>query len=380
MRPLRITAKCQYMELEKVSFANHKDTEFVQLVRKRVSDYFKSKNISRYGNGKMVIKSVVMLSLFFVPYFLMMFGIVSAPLLVYGMWLIMGTGMAGIGMSIMHDANHGAYSKNKYVNKLMGICSDIVGASSNNWKVQHNVLHHTYTNVDGMDEDIDPSGVMRFSPNQKWRKIYKLQHIYVWFFYGLMTLFWVTTKDFRSIFKYRKLGLNKNLGNMYKVFAELSIWKIFYFSYILVLPLIFLSIPWGQVLLGFVSLHFLCGLILSCVFQLAHVMPEMEYPKVDNTGSLENNWAIHQILTTANFSPRSKILSWFIGGLNFQIEHHLFPNICHVHYKNLSKIVKKTAQEFNLPYRSEPTFVSALWNHVKMLKTLGSYNLVKIKA
>ena len=116
------------MELEKVSFANHKDTEFVQLVRKRVSDYFKSKNISRYGNGKMVIKSVVMLSLFFVPYFLMMFGIVSAPLLVYGMWLIMGTGMAGIGMSIMHDANHGAYSKNKYVNKLMGICSDIVGS------------------------------------------------------------------------------------------------------------------------------------------------------------------------------------------------------------------------------------------------------------
>ena len=369
--------KSQHMELEKISFSNHKDKEFVKIVRKRVSDYFKTKNISRYGNGKMVVKSIVMLSMFFVPYFLMMFGVVTNPWLVYSMWLIMGAGMAGIGMSIMHDANHGAYSRNKHVNKLMGICSDLVGASSTNWKIQHNVLHHTYTNVDGMDEDIDPSGVMRLSPHKKWYKIYTLQHIYAWFFYGLMTLFWVTTKDFRSVYKYRKLGLNNNLGNIYKAFAELSIWKVFYFSYILVLPMIFLAVPWWQVLLGFVSLHFVCGLTLSCIFQLAHVMPEMEYPQVNDTGSLENNWAIHQILTTANFSPRSKIFSWFIGGLNYQIEHHLFPNICHIHYKSISKIVKKTAQEFNLPYRSEPTFVKALWSHAKMLKSLGSYNLTK---
>ncbi|MFY0651470.1 MAG: acyl-CoA desaturase [Cyclobacteriaceae bacterium] len=366
------------MKLDRVTFANHKDVEFIKTLRLRVADYFKSKNISRYGNAKMVVKSAVMLALFYVPYILMMFGIVSHPGLVYLMWVLMGIGMAGIGMSIMHDANHGAYSKNKYVNKVMGICSDLVGASSTNWKIQHNVLHHTYTNVDGMDEDIDPSGVMRFSPNQKWHKIYRFQHFYVWFFYGIMTIFWVTTKDFRSIYKYRKMGLNDKQGNINKVLAQLSVWKIFYFGYILVLPMIFLSVAWWQVLLGFASLHFVCGLILSCVFQLAHVMPDMEYPQIDeNTGSLENNWAIHQLITTANFSPRSKILSWFIGGLNYQIEHHLFPNICHIHYKNISKIVKKTAKEYGLPYKSEPTFVGALWNHARMLKKLGSYELAK---
>ncbi len=368
------------MKLEKVNFANHKDVEFIKTLRTRVSEYFKTKNISRYGNAKMVVKSIVMLSLFFVPYILMITGIVIAPLAIYSMWIIMGVGMAGIGMSIMHDANHGAYSKNKVVNKLMGICSDLVGASSTNWKIQHNVLHHTYTNVDGMDEDIDPSGVMRFSPHQKWYRIYKLQHIYAWFFYGVMTLFWVTAKDFRSLYKYKKLGLSINYGKTSKLLIELIAWKKLYYGYILVLPLIFLPVPWWQVILGFLSLHFVCGIILSSIFQLAHVMPDMEYPEIDKTGSLENNWAIHQILTTANYSPKSNILSWFIGGLNFQIEHHLFPNICHVHYKSISKIVKKTAMEFNLPYKSEPTFVMALWNHVKMLKWLGSYQLADVKA
>ncbi len=368
------------MQFEKVNFANHKDTEFVNTLRQRVSAYFKEQNISRYGNIRMVIKSIVMLSLFFVPYILMMTGVVNTPWSIYCMWLIMGAGMAGIGMAIMHDANHGAYSKNKTVNKIMGICSDLVGASSTNWKIQHNVLHHTYTNVDGMDEDIDPSGVMRFSPHKKWRWIYRFQHIYAWFFYGIMTLFWVTTKDFTSLIKYRKMGLNLTYGSMTKLMLELIVWKKFYFGYILLLPLIFLPVPWWQVILGFISLHFVCGIILSCIFQLAHVMPEMDYPQVDDKGSLENNWAIHQVLTTANYSPSSKIFSWFIGGLNYQIEHHLFPNICHIHYKNISKIVRKTAQEYNLPYRTQPTFVSALWNHIKMLKQLGSYQLAKANA
>jgi linoleoyl-CoA desaturase len=104
------------------------------------------------------------------------------------------------------------------------------------------------------------------------------------------------------------------------------------------------------------------------------VVPSSEYPTPDEEGQLQNNWAIHQMLTTANFSPKSSFFSWYIGGLNYQIEHHLFPNICHVHYRKISAIVKQTAQEFGVPYNVQPNFVKAVWSHGKMLKKLGRYD------
>ena len=154
--------------------------------------------------------------------------------------------------------------------------------------------------------------------------------------------------------------------------AEVTFNKIWYFALTLVLPLILVPVAWWIVLIGYLIMHFICGLILALIFQPAHVIEETDFYLPDDTGSVENNWAIHQIMTTANFANGSRWFSWLIGGLNFQIEHHLFPNVCHVHYKNIAKIVRETTTEFNLPYYQQKTFFGALKSHFTLLNALGT--------
>ena len=284
----------------------------------------------------------------------------------------MGLGTAGIGLSVMHDANHGAYSKNQKVNLLVGYLVNFIGGNAATWRMQHNVLHHSFTNIDGHDEDIAPPGVLRFSPHQKRKKIHRLQHWYAWFFYSLMTISWMTAKEFIQLFRYRKMGITKSEKLSFnQLFIELIFTKVFYLAYALVLPLIFAPVAWYYVVIGFLIMHFLAGLLLACVFQPAHVMPTTEFPLPDSKGAIDNNWAVHQLQTTTNYAPKSRWFGWYVGGLNFQIEHHLFPNICHVHYPKLSVIVQSTAEEYGLPYHTERTFASALRSHMRMLRDLG---------
>jgi linoleoyl-CoA desaturase len=224
-----------------------------------------------------------------------------------------------------------------------------------------------------MDEDIDPGKLMRFSPHEKRLKHHKYQHLYAWFLYGLMTLMWITVKDFKQIYKFKGMGLTQTQTNsVNKLLVRMILNKLVYYGIVLVLPLIFVPIPWYLTVLGFLSMHYVSGVILGCIFQPAHVVPSADYPMPDESGNIKADWAVSQLINTANFAPKSSWFSWYVGGLNFQIEHHLFPNVCHVHYKKISKIVKETAEEFNLPYNSEKTFAGALKSHAQMLRKLGS--------
>jgi len=288
------------------------------------------------------------------------------------MWSLMGFGMAGIGLSIMHDANHGAYSKNQTVNKIFGYCLNIVGGFDVNWRIQHNVLHHTYTNIIGMDEDVDAGIVLRFSDSQIRKPHHGYQHYYAWFLYGLMSISWILTKDFIQIVKYNKKNLVATQGTtLSKAVISLTIWKIVYLSYIIGLPIFFTG-NIGVTIAGFLLMHFIAGLFLTTVFLCAHIVDQTDFPLPDQEGNIEKNWYVHQMETTANFSNRKSFFSWFIGGLNYQIEHHLFPTICHVHYYELSKIVKETAHEFGLPYHANQSFLQALKHHANHLKIMGS--------
>ena len=348
------------------------DKAFYTELKKRVNQYFKDNNKTRYGNLNMKLKTVFMISLNFVPLTLMLTGVVNSSWLVAFMWTLMGFGTAGIGLSIMHDANHGSYSKNDTVNRMLGYMFDLIGSYHINWKIQHNVLHHTFTNVGGYDEDID-TRVMRLTPNQVRKKIHKFQAYYATFFYGIMTIYWLISKDFEQVVKYSKNNLLKAQGLTFtRALTQVIIIKICYFTAMIALPILITSIPWYQVVLGFLLMHVITGLILAFIFQSAHVLNETEFFEVDKDGSIENNWAIHQLKTTSNFAHGSKIFSWFIGGLNYQVEHHLFPNICHVHYKALSPIVQQTAEEFNVPYHQHKTFFGALQSHFSLLNRLGT--------
>ncbi|MFY0601340.1 MAG: acyl-CoA desaturase [Cyclobacteriaceae bacterium] len=360
------------MSANHVKFNAHDRPEFFNELRSRVNQHFKDNNISRYGNLNMKLKTVFMLTLYFAPLVLMVTGVVSSAWGVIGMWALMGLGMSGIGLSIMHDANHGSYSKNQKVNNIMGYLLNFIGGYHVNWKIQHNVLHHSYTNVHGHDEDID-KGIMRFSPDQDHKPGYHFQAFYAPFLYGLMTIYWCLAKDYIQIDRYKKKNLLKGQGLTYgKAMIYNTINKIWYFSLLLVLPIQTVAVPWGIIVLGFLVMHFICGLTLALIFQPAHVIEETNFYVPDSSGSVENNWAIHQMRTTANFANGSTLFSWFIGGLNFQVEHHLFPNICHVHYKDISQIVKDTAHEFDVPYYEHRTFYGALKSHFTLLNQLGT--------
>lgn len=359
--------------MQAIKFNHSENAEFFRELQKRVNRYFKENNISKFANTEMKVKTAFMLSLYFVPFILMMTGVVSNTLGIVVMWTLMGFGMSGIGLSVMHDANHGAYSKKKWVNNIFGFTSNFLGANDMNWRIQHNVLHHSYTNIEGMDEDINIGFVMRFSPNQKRRNFHRFQLYYAWFLYGFLTVNWFTTKDFVALKNYKERDLLKGENRTYTgAFFEMIGLKTGYVLLTLALPIYVLSIPWWGTVLCFMLMHFICGLILSLIFQPAHVLTETDFFEPDENGSVENNWAIHQMKTTSNFAQGSKWFSWFVGGLNFQVEHHLFRNICHVHYRKISKIVKETAEEFEVPYYSHKTFYHALKSHFSLLHSLGT--------
>lgn len=312
-----------------------------------------------------------MLSLFFGPLVVINMGIITTAWLLFPLYLLSGIGMAGIGMGVMHDAIHGSFSKNPTVNKLMGYSMNLIGANAKAWEIQHNVLHHTYTNIEASDDDISTPFFLRFSPHAKHYWVHKFQFLYVWFFYGLSTLTWVTSKDFVSMSRYKKMGLIKGSAKFRTEILKIAAWKLLYYSYALVLPLIMVPLaPW-IVILAFLSMHFITGVLISIVFQTAHVMPSTDFPVPDKNGLIANNWTIHQLATTSNFAPKNNFLTWMIGGLNYQVEHHLFPNICHIHYKKISKIVESTAKEYGIPYLTKKTFIAAIVDHTKMLYQLG---------
>ena len=352
-------------------FVRNNNVEFNRTLNERVSAYFVQRNLSRHANANMVIKTIFMLMLYLVPFVLTFYT--SSILLTLTLWLIAGVGMAGIGLSVMHDANHGAYSSNQKVNSFIGSVINIIGGNPTNWKIQHNVLHHTYTNVEGFDEDIDsPVGILRFSPHAEWRPIHKFQYLYAWFLYPLMTIMWFITKDYKQAIRYHKMNLVTAQGkSIQKHWFSIIFWKVIYAAIFIAVPIIYAPVYWPFVILGFVLMQFTAGAILSLVFQPAHVIPDTNFEKPDESGDLDSDARVHQLQTTANFGMRSRWFTWLVGGLNFQVEHHLFPTICHVHYRALSEIVRKTAEEFNLPYHANRSFFSALRAHGKMLKLLG---------
>ncbi len=362
----------QVKKLEIVRFAPKDKEGFYDTLKKKVDAYFTDNGINPHGNSSMYIKTFAMVLMYLVPYGLMVSGVASNAFLFYGLWIMMGIGMTGIGCSVMHDSNHGSYSNNKTLNKTMGKIIALVGGYEVTWKIQHNILHHTYTNIEGLDDDINAGVFLRFSPHSKWYKMHKYQHLYAWFLYGLLTLQWATIKDYRQLYDYHKKDLlKKEKITLGKAMLETTVYKIIYYTLLFVIPVFVAGLSWQSVLVGFLLMHFTAGLLLSCIFQLAHVLEECEFPMPTDERKMENSWAIHQVLNTANFSPKSKLLSWFVGGLNRQIEHHLFPHICHVHYKHLAVIVKETATEHGLVYQEQPTFMRALIEHGKMLKKLG---------
>lgn len=353
--------------MSKITF-NNSNNVFFQSLKKSVDNYFKDKQIKKTGDWRLYTKTVVLIPAAVVLYIsLLAFQFpVFVGLLLCG---LLGLTLASIGFNVMHDACHGSYSSRKWLNDTLGLTLNAIGGNAFFWKQKHNILHHTYTNIEGVDDDIAQSKLLRQSPTQKWMPIHRYQHIYLTLAYALTLFMWVGVRDFKKYFT-RKIH-NASIPHM-SVKEHITFWasKILYAVFYVALPIIVVGpLAW---LAGYLTMGIVTGIVISYVFQLAHAV---EGPEFDSLGMddkvIECEWAIHQIKTTANFSPRNRIISWFVGGLNFQIEHHLFPRISHIHYPALSKIVQNHCIEFQLPYHCFPAIGPAVASHVRTMRKLG---------
>jgi linoleoyl-CoA desaturase len=344
---------------------------FLRELRKRVDAYFERTGRRKRDSAGMYFKTATILAWFFSAYFLLVF-VVTSWWLVVPLAIVLGLALAAIGFNIQHDGGHKAYSKYPWVNKVMALTLDLMGGSSYLWDWKHNSFHHTYPNIEGHDDDINLGFLGRLSPEQPRFWFHRFQGIYLWLLYGFIAIKWHLVDDFHQLFT-AKIGNHKIPRPKGRDLVIFIAGKVLFFSMAFGLPM--LLHRWWAVLAVYALAAFVSGVVLSVVFQLAHCVGEAAFPvpvTLEGGGErIQNEWAIHQVQTTVDFARGNKILCWFVGGLNFQIEHHLFHKICHVHYPALSKVVEEACHEFGIRYSVHTTLFSAIGSHFRWLVEMG---------
>ena len=350
----------------KLKFAG--DQGFHREVKRRVNEYFKQTGLSPRDSPRMYVKTAVLLLWFGGSYALLVFaatnwwqGVLSS--------LSLALAMAGVGFCIQHDANHGAYSNHRAVNRIMGLALDMLGASSYVWRYKHNVSHHTYTNIAGGDDDINIGPLVRLSPAQPHSRVHRVQQYFIWGLYSLLMVKWHLISDFRNVARGR-IARNSFPRPKGWSLVELIGGKAFFFAWAFVVPALYH--PLWTVLIFYLGTSMVLSLVLSVVFQLAHCVEEADFPEPEpGTDRLLDAWAVHQVQTTVDFARGNRLLTWYAGGLNFQVEHHLFPRICHIHYPRLSEIVQAVSAEYAVRYTANASFLDAVASHWRWLRHMG---------
>lgn len=353
--------------MSKVSF-NNINKPFATTLRTRVNNYFKTHNIANTGNRKLYVKSVILVATAIATYLVLVFMTPPVWLSIL-LCMLFGGNLATIGFNIMHEGGHQSFSKRNWLNKISAYSLNMLGGTIYFWKQKHNISHHTYTNVDGLDHDIDVK-FMRLHAEQPRKWFHRFQFAYWFLLYGISYIAWVLYQDFEKYFSGR-MGVKADSKPL-PLKEHIIFWatKLSYVSVYLVLPAI--MVGWAPALIGWVIAGVSCGFCLAVVFQLAHVVEATQFPTPnEDTQKIEEEWMVHQLSTTANFATKSKVISWLLGGLNFQVEHHLFPRISHVHYPAINKLVKQTCLEFNVVYLEHRTMRHALASHLRHIHQLG---------
>jgi linoleoyl-CoA desaturase len=352
-----------------VKFGN--DNAFQLELRRRVAEHFRTTERQQRDCWQMYVKTAILVAAFAGSYLLLVFvaetwwqGLLLATLL--------GLSAAGIGFNVQHDGGHHAYSNSPWINKLMAMTLELIGGSSYLWRWKHVVFHHTYVNVTGHDTDIDLGMLARLTPHQKRLAFHRWQHLYLWPLYGVLAIKWQLVDDFRKLTSGRisNLPFPRPRGWDLVIFVA---GKATFFTVAFGIPLLFHSL--GVVLFYYGVAGLVTGIVLSVVFQVAHCVEEAEFPVPRaSTGRIDHAWAIHQTETTVDFARRSRMVTWLVGGLNFQIEHHLFPRICHVNYPAVSRLVEETCRDFGIRYAQHKSFRAGLASHFRWLRRMGMPN------
>lgn len=345
---------------------NNVNTLFSKSLKQKTNEYFKDTLQKKTGNRRIFIKASILLATFFGLYTILVF---VQPHWAIGIILcvIFGVNLAAIGFNIMHDAGHNSFSDNKNLNTTLSYTLNLLGGNIYFWKLKHNIAHHTYTNIDGEDHDIEIK-FMRIHHDQQLKKHHRYQRFYFPLLYGISYLAWIFYQDYEKYFRQR-MGMSSEKFH-FPLKEKIIFWtsKILHFGLFIVLPIVLVG--WLPTLIGLLVAGAVCGVSLATVFQLAHVVAHTEFKTISES-KVEEEWMIHQIQSTANFATKSKVLTWILGGLNYQVEHHLFPKISHVHYPAINRIVQQTCHEYNIPYNEFNSFWTAFKSHVGVIQSMS---------
>ena len=348
-----------------IKFSNIK-TLFSKSLKEKTNEYFQNTLQKKTGNRRIYIKAAVLLSSFVLLYVLLIF---VQPLWIVSVLLCMlfGVNLAAIGFNIMHDAGHNSFSSNKNLNTVLSYSLNLLGGNIYFWKLKHNIAHHTYTNIHGEDPDIEVK-FMRIHQDQQLKKYHRFQKFYFPILYGVSYLAWIFYQDYEKYFKQRMTG--SKVRFYFPIKEKVIFWtsKIIHLFLFVILPI--LIVGWVPTLIGLLITGAVCGVCLATVFQLAHVVSGTEFKTIDDS-KVEEEWMIHQIQSTANFATKNKVLTWLLGGLNFQVEHHLFPKISHVHYPAINRLVQQTCKEYNIQYVEFKSFWSAFKAHLTVINAMS---------
>lgn len=341
---------------------------FFNVLKQRVDRYFTENGLHPVGNKKLLKKGVLQVLCSVVLYGVLVFFTPPTLVSVF-LCILLGIDLAVIGFNVMHEGGHQTFSRHRWINEVSAYSLNVLGGITYYWKIKHNINHHTYTNVDGIDLDIDVKPFMRLHHDQPWRWFHRFQHIYGVFLYAFSYLSWIFYEDFQKYISGRISPDGEKIRMPFK--EHLIFWqtKIAYLILYMVIPVIFVGfVPW---LIGFLIVTLVCGLTTSIVFQLAHVVEKTKFHSLQGNEGTKHEWAIHQIVSTANFATQSKTLHWFLGGLNFQVEHHLFPRISHIHYPVINRYVKEVSREYKVVYNEYNSMLKAIASHIAHLRELG---------
>jgi linoleoyl-CoA desaturase len=344
---------------------------FLRELRQRVDAYFERTGRRRRDCPQMYFKTATILTWFIAAYVLLLF-VATSWWMVLPLAVVLGVSIAAIGFNIQHDGGHKAYSERRWVNKIMALTLDLMGGSSYLWNWKHNTIHHTYPNIAGQDDDIDIGVLGRLSPHQRRFWFHRLQGVYLWLLYGFLAIKWHLFDDFYNI-AVGRVGTHRVPRPRGKDLLVFIGGKVVFFSMAFVVPMM-LHPVWAALVVYAIA-AFVSGVVLSVVFQLAHCVGEAEFPAPvqtpDGGERMQTEWAVHQVQTTVDFARENRVVCWFLGGLNFQIEHHLFHNICHLHYPALSKVIEETCREFGIRYAAHKSFFGAVVSHFRWLVLMG---------
>ncbi|HET9487797.1 MAG TPA: acyl-CoA desaturase [Chryseosolibacter sp.] len=352
----------------KFTFQRNQTTFFKEL-KEKIDHYFAETKKDPAGNGRLYLKGAIQMLSAAVLYTVLVF-FTPATWIAIPLSILFGLNLGLIGFNVMHEGGHQSFSRHPWINKASAYSLNMLGGITYFWKIKHNVNHHTFTNIDGMDSDIDAKPFMRMHAEQPRYWFHRFQHIYWVFLYGISYIAWVFYEDFEKYFTGRHAANSAPKKLDLKEHVIFWITKIMYVVVYIVVPVI--MVGWLPALIGFFIVTFVTGLSISVVFQLAHVVEGTQFHSPhDQEDADKQEWAIHQLRSTANFATGSKVLHWLLGGLNFQIEHHLFPRISHVHYPQVSRMVKEVCDRYNVTYIEYKTMFHALGSHLVHLKRLG---------